>query len=111
MHKVTTRILSFLALALAVGLSLLSGCSSGDGGTAAPEGPAGLSVVVGAKPRGVAVDSSRGRLVTANEGDGTASIIDLKSLKLISTLKSGTASSAVAVNESTGRAYVANTSS
>jgi DNA-binding beta-propeller fold protein YncE len=67
------------------------------------------SIPVGATPQGVAVSSRLGMAVVANNGAGTASIVNLlKRAEAVPDVTTGTSPIGVAINEATGVALVAN---
>jgi DNA-binding beta-propeller fold protein YncE len=67
------------------------------------------TIAVGATPQGVAVSSHLGKAVVANNGAGTASIVDLlKGALAVPDVTVGTSPIGVAINEATGVALVAN---
>jgi hypothetical protein len=67
------------------------------------------TIPVGATPQGVAVSSHLGKAVVANNGAGTASIVDLvKGAAAVPDVTVGTSPIGVAINEATGVALVAN---
>jgi DNA-binding beta-propeller fold protein YncE len=69
--------------------------------------PSTLSV--GGTPQGIAIDQHLGLAVVANNGAGTASVVDLVNMKeVVPDVTTGTSPIGVAINESTGVALVAN---
>jgi len=67
------------------------------------------SIPIGATPQGVAISSHLGMAVVANNGAGTASIVDLvKGAEAVPDVTVGTSPIGVAINEATGVALVAN---
>lgn len=67
------------------------------------------SIPIGAAPQGVAVSSHLGLAVVANNGAGTASIVNLvKGSEAVPDVTVGTSPIGVAINEATGVALVAN---
>ena len=67
------------------------------------------NILVGATPQGVAISSHLGMAVVANNGAGTASIVDLLHHKeAVADVAVGTSPMGVAINEATGVALVAN---
>jgi len=67
------------------------------------------NISVGATPQGVAVSSHLGMAVVANNGAGTASVVDLVHMKpAVADVGVGTNPIGVAINEATGVALVAN---
>jgi len=67
------------------------------------------SVSIGAAPQGVAISSHLGMAVVANNGAGTASIVNLVTgAEAVADVKVGTSPIGVAINEATGVALVAN---
>jgi DNA-binding beta-propeller fold protein YncE len=67
------------------------------------------SISIGASPQGVAVSSHLGMAVVANNGAGTASIVNLQTnAEAVPDVTVGTSPTGVAINESTGVALVAN---
>ena len=67
------------------------------------------SVAVGATPQGIAVSPRLGLAVTANNGDGTASIVNLlTSTQPVAAVPVGTNPIGVAISDATGVAMVAN---
>jgi len=67
------------------------------------------SVSIGATPQGVAISSHLGMAVVANNGAGTASIVNLVTgAEAVADVKVGTSPIGVAINEATGVALVAN---
>jgi DNA-binding beta-propeller fold protein YncE len=72
------------------------------------------TITVGKTPQGVAIDQHRGLAVVANNGDNTASVIDLTTnppSQKVAAVTVGTTPSGVAINDSTDVAIVANTGS
>jgi DNA-binding beta-propeller fold protein YncE len=70
------------------------------------------TIAVGQTPEGVAVSQPFGLAVVANNGDGTASIVNLLTNSLaVPSVATGTNPAGVAINDSTGAAIVANTGS
>ena len=69
------------------------------------------TITVGSGPQGVAVSPRFGLAVVANNGAGTASIVDLLANNLkVADVTTGSGPIGVAINEGTGAALVANTS-
>jgi DNA-binding beta-propeller fold protein YncE len=67
------------------------------------------SIPIGAKPQGVAVSAHLGMAVVANNGAGTASIVNLlTNAEAVPDVAVGTSPIGVAINEATGVALVAN---
>ena len=68
------------------------------------------SIAVGATPEGIAVSQPFGLAVVANNGDGTASIVNLltNSLAISGAVSTGTGPTGVAINDATGAAIVTN---
>jgi DNA-binding beta-propeller fold protein YncE len=67
------------------------------------------SIPIGATPQGVAVSSHLGMAVVANNGAGTASIVNLKTnAEAVPDVQTGSSPIGVAINEATGVALVAN---
>ncbi len=67
------------------------------------------SISIGAQPQGVAISSHLGLAVIANNGAGTASVVNLlTNAEAVPDVAVGTSPIGVAVNESTGVALVAN---
>jgi DNA-binding beta-propeller fold protein YncE len=67
------------------------------------------TISIGATPQGVAVSSHLGMAVVANNGAGTASIVNLMTnAEAVPDVATGTGPIGVAINESTGVALVAN---
>ncbi len=70
------------------------------------------TIAVGTTPQGIAVSQPFGLAVVANNGAGTASIVDLINNKLaVPDVSTGTNPAGVAINDATGAAIVANTGS
>lgn len=70
------------------------------------------TIAVGTTPQGVAVSQRLGLAVVANNGGGTASVINLlTNTQSVPAVTVGTNPSGVAINEATGAAVVANTGS
>lgn len=70
------------------------------------------TIAVGQTPQGVAVSQPFGLAVVANNGDGTASIVNLLTNSLaVPSVATGTSPAGVAINDATGAAIVANTGS
>src|SRR5579859_362266 len=70
------------------------------------------TIAVGATPQGVAVSQHFGLAVVANNGDGTASIVNLLTNSLaVPSVATGTSPAGVAINDATGAAIIANTGS
>lgn len=70
------------------------------------------TIAVGATPQGVAVSQPFGFAVVANNGDGTASIVNLLTNSLsVPSVKTGTSPAGVAIDDATGAAIVTNTGS
>jgi DNA-binding beta-propeller fold protein YncE len=70
------------------------------------------SIAVGTDPQGIAVSPRFGLAVVANNGDGTASIINLLTkIQAVPAVTTGTNPTGVAIDEGTGAALVANTGS
>ena len=70
------------------------------------------SIAVGATPQGIAVSQPFGLAVVANNGAGTASIVNLVTNSLaVPDVSTGTNPAGVAINDATGVAIVANTGS
>jgi DNA-binding beta-propeller fold protein YncE len=70
------------------------------------------TIAVGTTPQGVAVSQRLGLAVVANNGGGTASVINLlTNAQSVPAVTVGTNPSGVAINEATGAAVVANTAS
>jgi len=70
------------------------------------------TIAVGATPQGVAVSQHFGLAVVANNGDGTASIVNLLTNSLaVPSVATGTSPAGVAINDTTGAAIIANTGS
>ena len=68
------------------------------------------SIAVGATPEGVAVSPRFGLAVVANNGDGTASIVNLLTkTQPVAAVTTGTNPTGVAIDEGTGAALVTNT--
>jgi YVTN family beta-propeller protein len=67
------------------------------------------SVKVGTAPVSIAVDSVLGRAYVANSGDGTVSIIDGTSDKVLATVAVGAHPYSIAANPRTGMVYVSHT--
>ena len=57
---------------------------------------------------GIKMDPVRKRVYTANRQDGTVTVIDSDSYKVLATLEAGSAPNTVVVNTKTGAAYVTN---
>lgn len=57
---------------------------------------------------GIKMDPVRKRVYTANRQDGTVTVIDADSYKVLTTLEAGSAPNTVVVNTKTGAAYVTN---
>jgi DNA-binding beta-propeller fold protein YncE len=67
------------------------------------------SIPIGATPQGVAVNSHLGMAVVANNGAGTASVVNLlTNTEAVPDVTVGTSPIGVAINESTGVALIAN---
>jgi DNA-binding beta-propeller fold protein YncE len=67
------------------------------------------TISIGAGPQGIAVSSHLGMAVVANNGGGTASIVNLMTnAEAVPDVSTGTGPIGVAINESTGVALVAN---
>jgi len=66
------------------------------------------AVPVGNSPVALAVDERAGHVFVANQVDGTVSVLDARSGRVIRTVPVGTAPVAVAVDARTGRAFVVN---
>jgi len=70
------------------------------------------TIAVGATPQGIAVSQPFGLAVVANNGDGTASIVNLLTNSLaVPSVATGSSPAGVAINDATGAAIVANTGS
>lgn len=70
------------------------------------------TIAVGTTPQGVAVSQRLGLAIVANNGGGTASVINLlTNAQSVPAVTVGTNPSGVAINEATGAAIVANTAS
>jgi len=72
------------------------------------------SIGVGTTPQGIAVSQRYGLAVIANNGSGSASVIDLTAnppVQKVPDVSTGTNATGVAINEATGAAIVANTGS
>jgi YVTN family beta-propeller protein len=67
------------------------------------------SVEVGTAPVSIAVDSVSGRAYVANSGDGTVSIVDGISDKVLATVAVGAHPYSIAANSRTGMVYVSHT--
>lgn len=75
-----------------------------------PGGPAGPQTIrVGRNPSAIAVASASGRLVVANEDDGTLSLLDARSGALLRTVPLGQHPTALALDEAAGRVFTLNT--
>ena len=68
-----------------------------------------VTVAVGRAPISIAVDSASGRAYVANAGDGTVSIIDGTSDRVLATVAVGTHPYSIAANPRTGAVYVSHT--
>jgi len=67
------------------------------------------SIAVGMTPQGIAVSQPFGLAVIANNGDGTASVVDLtKNVQAAPAVSTGTNPTGVAINDATGAAIVTN---
>jgi len=66
---------------------------------------------VGREPVSVAADRGTRKVYVANSGDGTVSIVDLSSRKMVGSIPVGVEPSAVALSPNGGRLYVANSAS
>jgi hypothetical protein len=75
----------------------------------------GMPIGVGTNPQGIAMWQQKGLAVVANNGSGTATVLDLKvsppKSPLTADVTTGTNPTGVAIDEATGAAIVANTSS
>lgn len=69
------------------------------------------SVAVGKSPAGIAVIPRLGFAVVTNNGDGTASIVNLDTKTALAPVTVGTQPLGVAINQDTGAAVIANTGS
>jgi DNA-binding beta-propeller fold protein YncE len=72
------------------------------------------TITVGSGPQGVAIDQHRGLAVVSNNGDNTASVIDLTTkppVQKVTAVAVGTNPSGVAINDATDVAIIANTGS
>jgi DNA-binding beta-propeller fold protein YncE len=72
----------------------------------------GKPIGVGTSPQGIAISQRYGLAVVANNGSGTASVIDLTAnppAQKVPDVSTGTTPTGVAINEATGAAIVANT--
>jgi DNA-binding beta-propeller fold protein YncE len=70
------------------------------------------TIAVGAIPEGVALSQHFGLAVVANNGDGTASIVNLLTNSLaVPSVATGTGPAGVAINDASGAAIIANTGS
>jgi len=70
------------------------------------------TIGVGSSPAGVAISPRFGLAVVANNGAGTASIVDILGAELkVADVTTGSSPTGVAINEGTGAALVANTGS
>jgi DNA-binding beta-propeller fold protein YncE len=70
------------------------------------------TIAVGAIPQGVALSQHFGLAVVANNGDGTASIVNLLTNSLaVPSVATGTGPAGVAINDASGAAIIANTGS
>jgi DNA-binding beta-propeller fold protein YncE len=69
----------------------------------------GGTIAVGATPQGIAVSQPFGLAVVANNGDGTASVVNLLTKSLaVPSVATGTNPTGVAINDATGAAIVTN---
>jgi DNA-binding beta-propeller fold protein YncE len=73
--------------------------------------PLKKTIAVGTSPAGVDVIPRLGYAVVANNGDGTASIVNLNTDTVVSSPSTGTNPTGVAINQFSGVAIVANTGS
>jgi DNA-binding beta-propeller fold protein YncE len=74
----------------------------------------GNPISVGTTPQGIAISQRYGLAVAANNGSGTASVIDLTATppaQKVPDVSTGTNPTGVAINEATGAAVIANTGS
>jgi DNA-binding beta-propeller fold protein YncE len=74
----------------------------------------GNPISVGTTPQGIAISQRYGLAVVANNGSGTASVIDLTATpptQKVPDVSTGTNPTGVAINEATGAAVIANTGS
>jgi DNA-binding beta-propeller fold protein YncE len=72
----------------------------------------GNPISVGTAPQGIAISSRFGLAIVANNGGGTASVIDLTAnppAQKVPDVSTGTNPSGVAINDATGAAIIANT--
>ncbi len=67
-----------------------------------------VTIAVGAKPSGVAVDPAAHCVYVANSGSASVSVLDTESNAVVATVQVGRGPVAVAVDPATHRAYVAN---
>jgi DNA-binding beta-propeller fold protein YncE len=105
-----------------IGLISVSGCNSVvvlDLNSANPTfgQMIGSPITVGTTPKGIAISQPLGLAVVANNGSGTASVLDLTPLpggspvEKVPDVATGTNPTGVAINDATGAAIVANTAS
>lgn len=73
--------------------------------------PLKTTIAVGTSPEGIDVIPRLGYAVVANNGNGTASIVDLDSATVVSSPSTGTNPTGVAIDQYSGLALVANTGS
>jgi YVTN family beta-propeller protein len=72
------------------------------------QSPSATTIAVGALPTGIAVDPATNRIYVANTNDGTLSVIDGYTNKVIKTIPVGPDPFGVAVDPTRNRIYVAN---